>query len=238
MKLEINRLTWTDRRGALKEKLTFALVADLHGSPFDDLMEAMAEAGLILVAGDIPNRHRHRPQPLAEAFLREAPRLAPVYYALGNHERKMRGADEWIRRVRDAGIQLLDNRAVALRPDVMLGGLSSQPRIRPDQRDTSVVDALAAFDGFRLLLCHHPEYYPRYVAGRGVDLTLSGHAHGGQVRIAGQGLYAPGQWLFPRYTSGWYDDGHLLVSRGLSNHALVPRINNPCELIILTLLPG
>ncbi len=238
MKREINRLTWTDRRGALREKLTFALVTDLHNSPYADALDAMGEAGLILVAGDVTNRHRRGPQPLAEAFLRDAPRVAPVFYALGNHEKRMRGSAEWIRRIEDTGIHLLDNRAVRLRPDVMLGALSSQPKLPPEQRDTGVVDPLAAFEGFRPLMCHHPEYYSRHVAGRGVDLTLAGHAHGGQIRICGQGLYSPGQWLFPKYTSGWYDDRRLLVSRGMSNHAIVPRINNPCELIILTLVPG
>ena len=238
MKREISRLTWTDRRGVLRERLTFALVADLHNCPFDDALDAMAEAGLILVAGDVTNRHRRGPPPLADAFLREAPRLAPVYYALGNHEKRMRGAGAWRQKILDSGARLLDNEAILLRPDVMLGALSSQPKVHPDLRDASVVDTLAAFDGFRLLMCHHPEYYPQHVAGHGIDLTLSGHAHGGQVRIGGQGLYSPGQGLLPRYTAGWYDDRHLLVSRGMSNHAIVPRINNPCELIILTLEPG
>ena len=86
-------------------------------------------------------------------------------------------------------------------------------------------------------MCHHPEYYPRYVRQADIDLTVSGHAHGGQICLFGQGLYAPGQWLFPKYTAGFYDGQRLLVSRGLTNSTWVPRLWNPCELVLLQLLP-
>ena len=73
--------------------------------------------------------------------------------------------------------------------------------------------------------------------GRDIDLTLCGHAHGGQIQIRGRGLYAPGQGLFPKLTDGLYGDGKMLLSRGMTNGAKprIPRIGNPCELIILTL---
>lgn len=103
--------------------------------------------------------------------------------------------------------------------------------------DPSVVDDLTELDGFRLLMCHHPEYYPTYIQDRGIDLTVSGHAHGGQVRLFGKAVYAPGQGIFPKLTDGFYDDRHLLVSRGLSNPAKAPRLWNPCELVLLHLLP-
>ena len=93
----------------------------------------------------------------------------------------------------------------------------------------------AAQEGFRLLMCHHPEYYARYVKPYDIDLTLAGHAHGGQVQLFGQGLYSPGQGILPRLTHGFYEQGKLLVSRGMTNSARAPRINNPCELILLHL---
>ena len=84
------------------------------------------------------------------------------------------------------------------------------------------------------LLCHHPEYWPRYVRDLPVDLTLSGHAHGGQIRLFGQGLFAPGQGLFPRYTSGVHE-GRLVISRGLANTTRIPRLFNPTELVCVHL---
>ena len=96
---------------------------------------------------------------------------------------------------------------------------------------------MANEEGFRLLLCHHPEYYEPYVQRYGLDLTVAGHAHGGQWRVFGRGVYAPGQGLFPRYTSGLYDENRLLVSRGLSERMPFPRLFNKRQAILLTLAP-
>jgi predicted MPP superfamily phosphohydrolase len=70
-----------------------------------------------------------------------------------------------------------------------------------------------------------------------IDLILSGHAHGGQIRIAGHGLFAPGQGFFPKYTEGMYEkDGTVMVvSRGLGNSSFPFRIFNRPELIEVTL---
>ena len=89
--------------------------------------------------------------------------------------------------------------------------------------------------GFKILICHHPEYYDKYLAGRRFDLILSGHAHGGQIRIGNQGLYAPGQGIFPKYTNGIVD-GKMLISRGLSNtKPWIPRLFNKTELVFVDL---
>ena len=235
MRREINRITWADRRGVLKAPLRLAVVADLHNTPFDDLLPALGEAEAILLVGDLTERHTPGRQLQAEAFLERAPDIAPVWYAIGNHERRMEEAAAWRALAEKSRVHILDNSVAALREDVVLGGFSSQETVT----DTAAVAALAAEPGrLRLLMCHHPEYYFPYVAGHGIDLTLAGHAHGGQFRLFGQGLFAPGQGFFPRLTGGLYDNEKLLVSRGLSNHSLIPRINNPGELILLTLVPG
>ena len=88
-----------------------------------------------------------------------------------------------------------------------------------------------------ILLAHHPERINDY-ARTGVDLVLSGHAHGGQVRLFGQGLYSPDQGILPHYTSGIYTCGKtkLYVSRGAGNHSfLPPRIFNRPEIDLITL---
>ena len=87
-------------------------------------------------------------------------------------------------------------------------------------------------------MCHHPEWYEPYVQSFGLDLTVAGHAHGGQVNLFGHGLYAPGQGLFPRLTCGFYDNGHLLVNRGMTNACGLPRFGNPCEMLLLRLENG
>jgi predicted MPP superfamily phosphohydrolase len=84
----------------------------------------------------------------------------------------------------------------------------------------------------KILLCHHPEYYERYLKDKSIDLTVSGHAHGGQWRFFGKGVFAPGQGIFPRYTSGVYD-GKLVVSRGLKPARIIPRFFNAPEVVII-----
>jgi predicted MPP superfamily phosphohydrolase len=96
---------------------------------------------------------------------------------------------------------------------------------------------LAGTDGFAILLSHRPEYFWRY-AESGIDLTLSGHAHGGQFRLPLiGGLYAPGQGVFPEYDSGVYTYGHthMIVSRGIGQSSFPLRFNNRPELVIITL---
>lgn len=86
----------------------------------------------------------------------------------------------------------------------------------------------AAAPGFHILLSHHPEY--RRLVPKEVELTLSGHAHGGQWRVFGHGVFAPGQGVWPKLTKGVYD-GRQVVSAGLANTAPVPRFFNPVEVV-------
>lgn len=91
--------------------------------------------------------------------------------------------------------------------------------------------------GYKVLLSHHPEYWSLrkpYLSQHPIDLALSGHAHGGQIRLFGRGVYAPGQGWMPKYTSGVFDGeyGKMIISRGLANTASpVPRVFNPTEVV-------
>ena len=84
---------------------------------------------------------------------------------------------------------------------------------------------------FRILLSHRPEVFEVY-SDFGIDLALTGHAHGGQIRIGGQGIYAPGQGLLPRLTRGVVDD-KMIISTGAGNPARMPRWGNPCEVLLI-----
>lgn len=226
------RVHHTLRSPKIPRKLTLAVAADLHTAPFDDVMPDLAAADAILVPGDLVNRHRRQYREAAR-FLREAPKAAPVFYSLGNHERKCGYREEWMRLVADSEVTLLDDASVDFE-GIRIGGLSSQPY---GLANRDFLDAFEREQGYRLLMCHHPEMWRDYVRGRDIDFTICGHAHGGQIQIRGQGLYAPGQGFFPKLTHGLHDGGRMMISRGMTNGARFPRINNPCELIILHLEP-
>ncbi|RKJ37194.1 metallophosphoesterase, partial [bacterium 1XD42-8] len=91
--------------------------------------------------------------------------------------------------------------------------------------------------GYTILLSHRPELFDTYVSC-GVDLVLSGHAHGGQFRLPLiGGLVAPNQGFFPKYDAGLYSDGgtNMVVSRGLGNSIIPLRFNNRPEIVLVEL---
>ena len=195
-------------------------------------------------------------------LLRGCAEIAPCFFSLGNHELFFDAED--VQSLTSLGITVLDNRWVehnglvigglssayvtsyrrflatlsaadrsAMRypTKVSVGkkrGLSAEDRVP----ETAWLRDYAAQPGYKLLLCHHPEYIA-YVP-ENVDLILSGHAHGGQIRLFGHGLFSPGQGLLPRRTRGLYDGRHL-VSAGLANTTRMPRLFNPPEICYVNL---
>ena len=229
------RVFHTIRSEKITGKLTLAVVSDLHNAPYGDVTADLAACDAILVPGDLVDRHSSNYRNAAR-FLEEAADLAPVFYAIGNHEWKCPMRESWMAEVLKSRTTLLDNKSVLFRC-VRIGGVSSTRSKIPD---VEFLDRFEHEDGFRLLMCHHPEMYRDYVHGRDIDFTVCGHAHGGQIQIAGHGLYSPGQGIFPRLTHGLHDGGKMIISRGMTNGTVprIPRIGNPCELIILKLEPA
>lgn len=166
----------------------------------------------------------------AYEFLTEASKLAPMFLSLGNHEEKLLEDD--LALLRKNGIILLDNadaRAVIRGNLINVGGLSNVP-------DEKWLERFSSKQGFKLLLCHPPEYYDEMVAGKDIDLTLAGHNHGGQIKVFGRGVLSSRSGLFPKYDSGVFYN-RLIVSAGCSNTIVLPRLGNPRELVLIHLKP-
>jgi len=223
-----------------------AVLSDLHNKTFQDIPAACARAEALLIAGDLIHRYPRRAARGLD-FLREMASRMPTYYVYGNHEDLC--GDAYAAEVRGTGAVLLNN-AYCAHGGLVIAGLHlyDKPRLfgLHDRRDigdglagaaTRMLRAVEREEGFRLLLSHKPEHFARMVRAYDVDLTVSGHAHGGQIRACGRGLYAPHQGILPRWTRGLYENNRLLVTTGASNTELVPRIGNPCEIVLLTLLP-
>ena len=245
MKQTVYRLS----KKRLGRSARFALISDLHGGDPTPVLEALKQKkpDAILMPGDIFETldgvddlcHRN-----ALSLLRGAAQIAPVYYSLGNHEdgatrswsgrwrnrtAERRLSPKDLQAIADTGAILLDDRFV-LRNGFCFGGLSSGLIREGGTPELAWLDEFCAADAPKILLCHHPEYYERFLQQREIDLTVSGHAHGGQWRIFGRGVFAPGQGIFPKYTSGVHE-GRLVISRGLKKGGKIPRIFNPTELV-------
>lgn len=231
--------------------LRFALISDLHGQDPSEAIEALLreQPDYILLSGDIFERLNGAKDTVHEnalRLLREAARVAPTFYSTGNHEdgRCRSWSGKWKHTVRAreyhvrdlaaieaTGAVLLNDRFV-LKDQIAFGGLSSG-LICEGQRPC--IDWLGDFCKLecpKVLLCHHPEYYEPYLRELPIDLLVSGHAHGGQWRFLSRGVFAPGQGIFPKYTSGVHDD-RFVISTGLKKSGRIPRIFNEPEIVFI-----
>ena len=235
----------------LTKSLCMAVVADLHGEDHTKLLPLLQAASpdLILIPGDLmEDRQLADPTYPTYRFLQDCAALAPTYYSLGNHETGCYHSENPFRhptptplskeireRIANTGAVLLDDAFVSV-GELCICGVTSGINGKTSQPNCALLEEFSRQHGFKILLCHHPEYFVPYVKDKKIDLTVCGHAHGGQWRVLGRGIYAPGQGLFPKYTAGVLD-GRCVISRGLGNHTLVPRLFNRRELVLIDLIP-
>lgn len=232
---------------------TVAHLSDLHNARFGVGQERLlsrvreADADVIVITGDMIDS-RHTDVPLAVETLRLISEIAPVYLVSGNHEARIpEPSKELYAQAAEVGVMVLRNETVTLERSgdrVRLAGIDdlgffvSTYGAQDGQRQfkTQLAELTDGNDA-TILLTHRPELYEWY-AEAGADLVLAGHAHGGQMRLPWiGGLIAPGQGFLPKYTSGvhWFQNTQMVISRGLGNSVIPLRINNPPEVVAVTL---
>lgn len=243
-----------------REPLRFLFVSDLHNSLFGpgncrllQEMERLAPEA-VLVGGDLVVAKPGYSMEVAMDFVREAARRFPVYYAPGNHEYRMRIYPEtygdmyprYRRVLKEAGVEFLDNRKAELQTAVgricLCGFTMDREYYRKGHRRKLPTEELERIFGrpsreaFTILLAHNPLQGDTYLDW-GPDLTLSGHLHGGMVRLGGRAVVSPDFTLFPKYGCGLYRKGNsrLIVSSGLGEHTIPVRLFNPRELVVIEL---
>lgn len=221
-----------------------AQISDLHGNEalYQPLLRAAAQAqpDLIVITGDLSDREEQWPA-LAE-LLAELGKLAPLYYVSGNHEWADLQPEPFFARLADSGVTLLRNRWVTLERGgsrLLLTGVED-PNGYADMPTPEELAQQMGRDAepelFRILLSHRPDRFPLY-AELGFDLTLSGHNHGGLLRLPLLGgVFSPGG-LWPRYDAGLFtlSGSRMYVSRGLCGSVGLPRFLNRPELPLLIL---
>lgn len=214
--------------GRLKRPVRLLVVSDLHDGPYEDILPLFRDADALLIPGDVVNRYSQRYSRGLD-FLRAAADRLPTFFGVGNHEMRLKTLPAFRKAAEATGVTLLFNSYARL------GELAVGCWYRPQwYGQPDMLPALEAEEGVRILMCHRPEDYMHSLRDAQVDLVLAGHAHGGQIRVAGRGLYAPGQGLLPRYTHGVVD-GRMIVSAGAGNPVPVPRWGNPCEVLRIDL---
>lgn len=236
------------------EGFTIVQVSDLHNAAFgsnqDRLLDSVkyTNPNIIAVTGDLIDSN-HTDITKAMEFVNGAVEIAPVYYVTGNHEAWSVAYTELKEQMIDAGVIILEDEKIAIKhngaPIELLGlhdpdfASTKDTYEKTAQIDAKLINMLDKNDAYHILLAHRPELFDIYAAN-GIDLVLSGHAHGGQVRIPFLGgLIAPNQGFFPQYSEGVYqkDNTRMVVSRGLGNSIIPLRIHNRPEIVVVTLTP-
>lgn len=204
-------------------------LSDLHGMEFGEgnrrLTAAVRaqEPDLIVMTGDMIDQVEQLP--ILSALAQELAAIAPTYYVTGNHEWAAGCAKQVKSILRAYGVTVLDNCYEVLQRNgstLVLAGVDD-PNGYTDQKTPEALRreiSAAVPDTFTLLLAHRNDRFEQYAAA-GYDLVLSGHGHGGIVRLPfTDGLLGPGRTLFPTRTAGLYtfEGSTLFVSRGLGSN--------------------
>lgn len=222
----------------------------------------------VIIAGDLITKRKPCYPSNAYKLIKELSDKYPVYYAYGNHEQAFEdlknNADYDIitdkenqnlynswelykEKLNDLGVYLLDNKSIIIKykeNSLTITGLSIDSSLykkgKPpvlNQEDIFNKIGNRSKEGYQILIAHNPVYFKEYV-GWGADLVLSGHVHGGLVRIPFiGGVISPQLKLFPKYDAGLFAENgqYMVISRGLGNHSFMPRFLNPPELVVINL---
>ncbi len=248
--LQVQRFTFTSPRlPAGFDGCVIVQLSDLHGALFGednrDLLKVVAKErpDYIFLTGDLLDQYRATPHSYAASLGGALADIAPTYFVTGNHEWALPDVPGLKRALEVAGVQVLTNEYTVLARDgdnAVLAGIDD-PNGYADQKTPEEVaeEVRAAFDApFWILLAHRNNYFEDAYCRLGADLVISGHGHGGLVRLPfTDGLVSVERTFFPSYTAGFYQAGgaDLFVSRGLGNSGRTFRLFNRPQVAVLTL---
>ena len=229
-----------------------AQVSDLHNAEIGEENERLlamieaAEPDIIAITGDMIDSRRTNIETALD-FAEKAVKLAPCYYVNGNHELRVLEYEELKKGLLELGVVVLENESTKINiknQEIMVIGISD-PSLEANELwsvEAEVVndhlgELIKADDNYKLVLSHRPELLEIYCEA-GADLVLTGHAHGGQIRLPFVGgIIAPHQGFFPKYDGGLYikEETNMIVSRGIGNSLFPLRFNNRPEVVLIEL---
>ena len=242
-----------------KKTIRLAFLSDLHNCEWDPGNEKLLERidnlrpDLVLCGGDMLLAHPGETSEVAVSFMQKLAQRHRVYYAMGNHEYRLKiypetygnAYREYMDALQDSDIVFLDNasaRVTVKGVPVCIYGLSIERKYyRRLSREPLADDYIAEKiglpdpDAVNILLAHTPRFLKEYMDW-GADLTLSGHYHGGIMRtLLGRGLISPDPGLFPYNANGGFtrEGQAAVISAGMGEHTVNVRINNPRELVAI-----
>lgn len=243
--LEVVHYEYRDDR--IKGKVKIAYLSDLHSCNYGEKQEGLVSVleeespDVVLLGGDIFDDTRAHDKGFE--LLEEIQGKYEIYYTTGNHEFRLEDVEDIIKKVESYDIKALRGETIPLLEEDLNIDLSGIDDIdvgyHAYHEEFKEASASRRDGSYSILLSHRPQYFDHY-ANKGYDLVVSGHVHGGMWRIPfiGNGLFAPGQGLFPKYLGGEYKEKNstMVLGRGLSKKSTgFSRLYNPPEMVFITL---
>ena len=235
-------------------ELKIAHISDFHNAKLKNSNACLvdmirdAQPDIIAITGDLVDS-RHTDVDVSIDLVRELVKIAPCYYVPGNHESRIENEYNTLKQaLTDFGVTILCNSKTTLEKNgqtfTVIGIEDPMFVIEKDSVESTCevirgkLEPLSKEnEGYTILLSHRPEAFEEYVSA-GVNLALTGHAHGGQVQIPFiGGLIAPNQGFFPKYSEGLHqkDKTSMVINRGIGNSLCPLRVNNRPEVILVEL---
>jgi len=261
--IDINRFVVKEyevKSDKLNKEIKIAFLSDLHNRQFGKENRKLIKAvegykpDFVICGGDMLTAIQGGACDRALSLFDNL-KIRPVFHCLGNHENKMKikpdefGSkyEDYKRLVEDKGVTFLENNYSDIEEaNVRIQGLMIEHKYYVKfSKNMLTPEHVRELTGkkddskFEIMLAHNPEYFPAY-AEAGADLILSGHVHGGIMRLPFVGgVISPKLKLFPKFDGGifHYMDSTMVLSRGLGCHTLPLRIFNPGELVVIRLIP-
>ena len=248
LRISVTRYTVSDKKLPRSfDGFKIIQVSDLHSVCFGKHQSRLVNLirkeapDMIAITGDLV---RDFDMSSASELIKRIVKTAPCFYVSGNHEYRTGKYFSVIKPgLRKLGVKILDDTCVHISRNnqrISVIGLND-PCFEHPCSAAAVTDIKLTKlenDDFTILLSHRPEL-ARIYSNHNVSLALAGHAHGGQFQIPfiKRGVYAPQQGFFPKYTNGLIrmNNTNIIVSRGLGTQTIIPRFNNPPELVSVTL---
>lgn len=237
------------------------LLSDLHNKSYGKEQEKLIRKideispDVILVAGDMLTAVQNTPYAKALSLFMKLASGYQIYYGLGNHEHRLQLCpeqfgtiyDDYVKALKDCGVTLLLNENTYL-PEynvAVCGSRIDRQYYRKFRKYPMQAEYLQKILGrpreeaCQILIAHTPQYFEEYAAW-GADIVVSGHVHGGIMRLPLLGgVLSPNMTLFPKYDGGRFMHGKsvMILSRGLGTHTIPVRVFNPAELVVIDLVP-
>lgn len=200
----------------------------------------------IVITGDLLDSRNTKPS-ISMKLVSELTKIAPVYYVIGNHESRLTIYQQFEDDLKQLGVCVLRNEFVLIEKEnqaIQLLGIDDpnfdrikDESIIPSQIVEHKIKKIKQNNLFTILLIHRPELFEIYVKNK-IDLALTGHTHGGQIRIPLiGGIIAPSQGFFPKYDAGLFQKNgtNMIISKGIGDSSFPFRVNDNPEVVLIEL---